>query len=307
MTFAYSGAFMSQDNLYDLRFKFLRWRKTMKRFLMTLCAGFVLAVAAQAAVPVTHTSTPAVQLNGVFEQGGLVTGVVTPGSKVNLNGVALKVAPDGRFVAGLERHFPAHGTLKVVAPDGTVASQSFAVRARTYHNQAIHGVPPRTVNPPAADMPRIRRETQAIINARKAYTPYFGLQHGLKLPVNGPITGVYGSSRSYNGVERGWHKGVDLAAGQGAAVHAPAPGVICLVLHNSFFNGNLVLIDHGDELFSVYIHLNTIDVHEGQHVNTGDVIGHVGHTGMATGPHLHWGVYWRQQAIDPLLLVNKTF
>jgi murein DD-endopeptidase MepM/ murein hydrolase activator NlpD len=117
-------------------------------------------------------------------------------------------------------------------------------------------------------------------------------------------TGVYGSRRLYGGEERSWHKGHDFAVPRGTPIHAPADGIVTMAAM-TFFNGNLVIIDHGDRLFTIYAHLSAMDVKPGDKVRRGQLIGKVGTTGRSTGPHLHWGVYWQNMAIDPILLVNQ--
>ncbi|MDE0724133.1 MAG: M23 family metallopeptidase [Alphaproteobacteria bacterium] len=125
-------------------------------------------------------------------------------------------------------------------------------------------------------------------------------------PVEGyRISGVYGSRRVFNGQERSWHKGTDFAAPTGTSVKAPADAVVTLALADSFFNGNLIVLDHGHQVYTIYAHLDKMDVKKGDLVKQGVKIGEVGSTGRSTGPHLHWGLYWRNMALDPNLLLLK--
>jgi len=127
------------------------------------------------------------------------------------------------------------------------------------------------------------------------------------LPVKGhPLSGIYGSSRTYNGEERNWHKGLDIAAPEGTPVYAPQGGVVRAALADTFFNGNIIVLDHGYGLFSIYAHLRRMAVTEGAKINQGDILGEVGQTGRATGPHLHWGVYWHNIPLDPKLFLTET-
>lgn len=124
-------------------------------------------------------------------------------------------------------------------------------------------------------------------------------------PSQGRVSSEYGVRRYYNGefAENYYHRGVDYAAGTGTPVVAPAPGYIRLVgrVANGFeLHGNTVGIDHGQGLLSIMIHLSRIDVNEGDFVSAGQRVGGIGSTGAATGPHLHWGLYMNQVAVDPV-------
>lgn len=130
--------------------------------------------------------------------------------------------------------------------------------------------------------------------------------HGVLLrPSQGRVSSEYGVQRYYNGefAENYYHRGVDYAAGTGSPVVAPAAGYIRLVgrVSDGFeLHGNTVGIDHGQGLLSIMIHLSRIDVNEGDFVRAGQRVGAIGATGAATGPHLHWGLYMNQVAVDPV-------
>ncbi|MDP2124682.1 MAG: M23 family metallopeptidase, partial [Parvibaculum sp.] len=120
----------------------------------------------------------------------------------------------------------------------------------------------------------------------------------------GPITGVFGSQRIYNGEPRRPHYGVDVAAPTGTPIVAPQAGIVTLAHSDMFFEGGLIFLDHGHGVTSVIMHMSRVDVTEGQAVARGDVLGAVGATGRATGPHLHWGMFWRGAQVDPVNLVG---
>jgi murein DD-endopeptidase MepM/ murein hydrolase activator NlpD len=127
----------------------------------------------------------------------------------------------------------------------------------------------------------------------------------LRRPTTGPVTTVYGLKRYYNGVFANdyYHRGVDYAAATGTPVIAPAAGRIALVgyeVEGFEIHGNTIGLDHGQGVVSIFIHLNSIQVTEGQMVAAGEQIGTVGSTGISTGPHLHWGLYVHGQAVDPV-------
>jgi len=131
------------------------------------------------------------------------------------------------------------------------------------------------------------------------------LWHGaFTWPVKGRVSTDFGAARSINGRIDYRHKGLDIAAPAGAPVYAPAGGIVKLVRQDYRLHGKTVVIDHGQGVGSLYLHLSEIAVKEGQSVAKGEVIGSVGSTGAATGPHLHWGVYVAGQAVDPHFWIN---
>jgi len=124
-------------------------------------------------------------------------------------------------------------------------------------------------------------------------------------PSSGYVSTIFGVQRYYNGefAENYYHRGVDYAAPTGSPVIAPAAGIISLVGKeaNGFeLHGNTIGLDHGQGILSIFIHLHTINVQEGEMVEAGQVIGTVGSTGTSTGPHLHWGLYVNGVAVDPV-------
>ena len=125
-------------------------------------------------------------------------------------------------------------------------------------------------------------------------------------PVEGPITGAFGRQRIINGQAKNPHNGEDIAAPLGAEVVAMNDGVVCLTADH-FFSGKGVFVDHGLGLYSMYFHLSEVSVKDGEVVKRGQVIGKVGASGRATGPHLHWGVNMNGARVDPLSLIKLSF
>lgn len=125
-------------------------------------------------------------------------------------------------------------------------------------------------------------------------------------PVEGPITGAFGRQRIINGQAKNPHNGEDIAAPLGADVVAMNDGVVCLTADH-FFSGKGIFLDHGLGLYSMYFHLSEVSVKDGEVVRRGQVIGKVGASGRATGPHLHWGVNMNGARVDPLSLIKLSF
>ena len=245
-----------------------------------------------------------VDLAGELVQGGLVRGQVAPDSAIWLNGRPLRVTSDGWFVLGFGRDAPASAELMVRAPTGEERRHVLQIAPRTYRVQRIDGLPPRQVAPSEEDLAKILEEAALLNAARKHDTAARGFVEQVAWPVTGPISGVYGSQRILNGEPRTPHRGVDVAAPAGTPVGAMASGVVSLAETGMYFTGGTVMLDHGHGLHSIYVHLDEVRVTVGQQLRRSQTLGTVGATGRATGPHLHWGVYWFDQAVDPALLVG---
>jgi murein DD-endopeptidase MepM/ murein hydrolase activator NlpD len=243
-------------------------------------------------------------LAGELVQGGLVRGRVAPGSAVWLEGRPLRVAADGRFVFGFGRDAAASAELVIEAPTGEQRRHTLAVASRTYQIQRIDGLPPRKVTPSATDLARIQADAALLNAAKQRDIAARGFTEQMAWPAIGPISGVYGSQRILNDEPRSPHRGVDVAAPAGTLVGAMASGVVSLAEPDMYFTGGTVMLDHGHGLHSIYAHLDQVRVTVGQRLRQGQTLGTVGATGRATGPHLHWGVYWFDQAMDPALLVG---
>ena len=255
-----------------------------------------------AALPIALPAV-ALDLKGSFVQGGLVTGKVQPGTRLILERKKVPISPTGDFILGFGRDVAPKLSLQEITPSGETKSHSLTIRQRTYQIQRIDGLPRRKVTPDPEDLKRIRKESRLVAAARqKSVTaPSFGT--GFVWPAEGRISGVYGSQRILNGKPRRPHFGVDVAAPTGSPVVAMADGTVTLTHPGMFFNGKIIILDHGLDLSSLYIHLSDIAVRDGQKVTKGQLIGKIGKTGRATGPHLHWGVRWNGVELDPALLV----
>ncbi len=244
-------------------------------------------------------------LDGPLVQGGLLRGRVEPGAQVLFKGAPVRLTPDGRFLIGFGRDDVGPYPLEIRYPDGSVARRSLAPKKRDYKTQRIDGLPSKMVTPPKETLARIHREGAMIAEVRARDTPEPLFLSGFVRPVEGPISGVYGSQRILNGEPKRPHFGLDIAAPPGTPVRAPADGIVALAEKDLYYTGGTVMLDHGYGLTSVYSHMSAVTVRVGQRVRQGDVIGRVGATGRVTGPHLDWRVNLFKTRLDPALLLDK--
>ena len=246
----------------------------------------------------------AISFEGEFTQGGLLVGQVLEGQTVSYKGKALKLTTNNQFLLGLGRNAPAITTVTLNSQDKEPETISLKIAARQYNIQKIEGVSAKTVTPPAADLQRIRQDASMVREARKLVSNKQDFLKGFIRPANGPITGVYGSQRFYNGVPKSPHYGIDYAAPTGTPVIAPADGVVTFAHNDLFYSGGTLIIDHGHGLSSTFLHLSEILVKPNQQVTLGMEIAKIGATGRATGPHLDWRMNWLDQRIDPDLVLK---
>lgn len=264
--------------------------------------GLVVALALVSVAVHARASGPdgdVVVLSAPLAQGDLVRGRVPAGADLKVDGRAVRVAGDGRFVFGLGRDASDEVTVTVTLPDGAEKTQTLPVAARDWQVERIDGLPESKVSLDEKTLARVRRESAQIHGARKHDSDRAGAFQAFRWPVTGRLSGVFGSQRVLNGKPRSPHRGVDVAAPAGTPVVAPSPGVVTLLHRDMFFTGVTVMLDHGFGVSSVYAHLADATVADGEAVAAGEVIGHVGMSGRATGPHLHWGVYWFETPVDP--------
>jgi murein DD-endopeptidase MepM/ murein hydrolase activator NlpD len=248
-----------------------------------------------------------IKLDGIYKQGGLVAVTYQEDQvkQIDVNGKKLVLDGDGFEYYPIDRT-TTKLTFTVDLKDGTQVVETRGVSKRNYKVQHVKGVKQKHVTPDPKHLARIRGESKQIRESRsyndeKYFTTIFP---EFIRPADGVTTGVFGSSRTYNGVERSWHKGLDFANKQGTPIISPLKGKVVLAMKDSYFNGNLVVIDHGKKIYSIYAHMYDIIAQKGDILEAGDPVGLVGSTGRSTGPHLHWGVYVGQQAIEPEFLLK---
>jgi murein DD-endopeptidase MepM/ murein hydrolase activator NlpD len=199
---------------------------------------------------------------------------------------------------------PGREEVSVADGDGTRRNLAFAVEPREYVTQQLT-VAPKHVDLSKADLARYGREKVRLERVLSVWTDRSPATLALAAPVPGSRSTSFGSRRVFNGQVRSPHTGMDIAAAAGTPVAAPAPGTV-IETRNYFFNGNTVIVDHGQGFLTLYCHLSRTDVRVGQAVNEGDSLGRVGATGRATGPHLHFGVMLNRAWVDPELFLSST-
>ncbi|MBD7921394.1 MULTISPECIES: M23 family metallopeptidase [Xanthomonas] len=239
-------------------------------------------------------------------QGALVIGKVAPGSRVQYAGRTLRVSGYGSVVFGIGRDERGPLRILVQRADGGSESIDIAVTPRDWPLERVNGVPPKTVNPPPAIAERIKREQAQVTAARDRDDDRTDFATPFIWPVQGRISGRFGNARVYNGQPGAGHSGMDIAVPTGTPVKAPAAGVVTFAAPDLYLTGGTVLLDHGYGVSSNFLHLSRIDVKVGDRIAQGQVLGAVGATGRATGPHLHWGMNWFDVRIDPLLVLERT-
>jgi len=260
----------------------------------------VPATEADAAVDQGEFEDARLKLSGRFEQGGSVLGQTMPGTSIRLDTRPVLVADDGQFVIAFDRDYPGTAKLYFSFPDGTQETKVFDIAPRDYDIQRIDGLPPSKVTPfTTQDLEKIRRDTAKKSAARADIAQGTWFAEDFMWPAKGIITGVFGSQRILNGEPKRPHFGVDVAADTGTPIVAPAGGKVTLAEADMFFEGGLIFLDHGHGYASTFMHMSRLDVQAGDMVERGQVLGAVGATGRATGPHLHWGLFWNGQRVDP--------
>jgi murein DD-endopeptidase MepM/ murein hydrolase activator NlpD len=193
------------------------------------------------------------------------------------------------------------GTEQIQTSDGR--SLSFQVGSKHYVEQRITIKNQQQVNPNAANLKRIQRELAEQTRAYQQFSPRQPSNLLFDKPVKGPLSSPFGLRRFFNGEERNPHSGLDFAANQGTPIKAPAAGKVILT-GDYFFNGKTVFVDHGQGLISMFCHLSQIGVKVDDELPRGGVLGKVGATGRATGPHLHWNVSLNDARVDPAIFIG---
>ena len=271
--------------------------------------GLILgAGAASLAGPSLAQTSDGLALSGRMIQGGFAMGRTWPRAMVFVDGEALTTASAaGLFVVGFDRDAPPSVQIEV-RDRARIAHRTLAIAPGTFPSTRVNGLPPSTVTPTdPALLARIQQEVALKTEGFASRTDADDFRSGFAWPLASyRITSRWGSQRVLNGTPARPHYGIDLAAPAGTPILAPADGLVTLARPGLHFEGGLTLIDHGQGLITAYLHQSRIDVLSGQRVRRGDVIGRIGATGRATGPHLCWRMKWRDRNCDPSLMIGQS-
>lgn len=260
-------------------------------------------------LPISAQAQPADQrvvFPDTTSQGSMVIGKVPPGSAVHYAGRRLRTTAYGTVAFGVGRDEIGPVIVEVDRPDGSRLTSEIQVTTRDWPVEHVNGVPAKTVDPPPEIAERIRREQASVAIVRDRDDDRTDFTESFIRPVEGRVSGRFGNQRVYNGKPRAAHSGMDIASAKGTPVKAPASGIVTFANADLYLTGGTIVIDHGFGFSSNFLHLSRLDVMVGERIEQGQIIGAVGATGRATGPHLHWGMNWFEVRIDPQLVLERA-
>ena len=250
------------------------------------------------------TNVFSVEFKGKFIQGHFIIGKTDQDSKVFVDKKEIKVSKDGYFAFGLGRDRKYDVTITIKS-NGKTKRIVKRVQKRKYNIQRIDGLDEKKVTPPEEVYERIKKENKLIAEARAIDSDLVFFKDNFIIPVDDAvITGVYGSQRILNGKPKWPHYGLDFAQDEGTQVKAMISGMVTLAEPNLYYSGGTLIFDHGHGISTLYMHMHEIFVEKEQKVNQGDIIGTVGSTGRATGPHLDVRLNWFSTRLDPSTVLN---
>ena len=251
----------------------------------------------------TSTQLKAIEFQGKFIQGHFILCKTDPKARIIVGKKEVKISKDGFFVFGIDRDRKSDLTFtKILDEKKSIITKT--VLKRKYNIQRIDGLEESKVTPPESVYKRIKKENNAIGEARAVNSNLNFFKDKFIMPVEGIISGVYGSQRILNGKPKWPHYGIDIAAKQGTMIKSSGAGVVTMAEDDLYYTGGTIIMDHGHGISTIYSHLENILVSVGDKINQGDVIGTVGSTGRSTGPHLDFRVNWFQTRLDPMSVLK---
>ena len=249
----------------------------------------------------THLN--AIEFKGKFLQGHYIVGITDPSAEIIIDKKQIRVTDDGYFVFGIGRDRKFDVTITKII-NGKSEKIIKKVLKRKYNIQRIDGLEESKVTPPESVYKRIKEENGRIGKARAINSDLPFFKNQFIMPVEGIISGVYGSQRILNGKPKWPHYGIDIAAKKGTKIKSSATGVVTMAEPDLYYTGGTIIMDHGHGVSTIYSHLENVMVSVGDKINQGDIIGTVGSTGRSTGPHLDFRVNWFQTRLDPMSLLK---
>ena len=247
----------------------------------------------------------AVEFQGKFIQGHFIIGKTESGTKVLIDKKEVRTSDDGYFVFGIGRDRK-YDVVITLNKDGNKQKIVKKVLKRKYNIQRIDGLPEEQVTPPEEVYVRIKKENKLIGDAKAIDSNLTYFKNKFIVPIeNTIISGVYGSQRILNGKPKWPHYGLDFAADEGTTIKAMLDGIVTLAEPDLYYTGGTLMFDHGHGISTIYLHMQKLLVKKGQKIKQGDVIGTVGSTGRATGPHLDIRLNWFQTRLDPETVLSN--
>ena len=245
----------------------------------------------------------AIEFEGKFLQGHYIVGITNPSAKIIIDKKEVKVSNDGYFVFGIDRDRKFDLTITKIQ-NGKKEKIIKKVLKRKYNIQRIDGLEESKVTPPESVYKRIKQENNKIGKARSINSDLPFFKNQFIMPVEGIISGVYGSQRILNGKPKWPHYGIDIAAKKGTMIKSSGSGTVTMAEDDLYYTGGTIIMDHGHGISTIYSHLENVMVSVGDKINQGDIIGTVGSTGRSTGPHLDFRINWFQTRLDPMSVLN---
>ena len=247
----------------------------------------------------------ALEFLGKFEQGAFILGKTNPDTKIKIDNKEVRVTKDGYFAFGLDRDRKNNIIVKIIEKNKTTIVEKKILK-RDYKIQRIDGLPSKQVTPPPEVYDRIKKDNILIGKARSIDSTLNFFKNKFIYPIDKYIiTGVYGSQRILNGKPRRPHYGIDFHAPEGTPVKAMMDGIVTLSENDMYFTGGTIIFDHGHGISTLYMHMKDINVKVGQRIKQGQIVGTLGQSGRATGPHLDIRLNWFGVKLDPMTILKR--